>query len=80
MARRFNQGLPMAEKHLTPLELAQRLGVSLRSIERWRTTGEGPAFVRAGARAVRYPLAAIEAWEAGRLHTSRAAEMVGRAA
>lgn len=71
----------MAEIHLTPLQLAQRLGISLRSVERWRLTGEGPAFLRAG-RSVRYPLASVEAWEATRVHASRAAEMAaaGRAA
>jgi hypothetical protein len=61
-------------KHLTPSELAERLHVSLRSLERWRVTGEGPAFLRAGARRILYPLPAVEAWEGARQHVSRAAE------
>lgn len=68
--------------HLTPEKLAERLGTSLRSLERWRVTGEGPRYIRAGVRRILYPLAEVEAWEAGRLCSSRAAEMAakGRAA
>ena len=61
--------------HLTPAKLAERLNVSPRSIERWRMTGEGPAYIRAGARRVVYPLAAIEAWESSRLNDRCAAEV-----
>jgi len=61
--------------HLTPAKLAERLNVSLRSVERWRVTGEGPAYVRAGKRRVMYPVSEVERWEALRLHASRAAEM-----
>jgi hypothetical protein len=66
-------------KHLTPVELAERLAVSLRSLERWRVTGEGPAYLRVGARRILYPLPAVEAWEGARQHASRAAEHAARA-
>jgi DNA-binding transcriptional regulator YiaG len=65
-------------RHLTPAMLAERLNVSLRSVERWRVSGEGPRYIRAGARRILYPVPEVEAWEASRLHASRAAEMVGR--
>lgn len=65
--------------HLTPEKLAERLGTSLRSLERWRVTGDGPKFLRAGVRRILYPLAEVERWEADRLCGSRAAEMARRA-
>ena len=61
--------------HLTAAKLAERLNVSLRSIERWRVTGEGPAYIRAGTRRVLYPAHEVARWESERLHASRAAEM-----
>jgi len=35
---------------------ADFLSVSLRQLERWRMTGEGPRFVRMGRKCVRYRL------------------------
>ncbi|MCW8088037.1 helix-turn-helix transcriptional regulator [Sabulicella glaciei] len=61
--------------HLTPELLAERLNISLRSVERWRMTGEGPRYIRAGARKILYPLAEVERWETQRMHDSRAAEL-----
>lgn len=66
--------------HLTPDKLAERLGVSLRTTERWRVTGEGPRYIRAGARRILYPIAEVERWEASRLLSSRAAELAQQAA
>jgi len=46
-----------------PDEVAKRLGISLRTLERWRMTGQGPAFVTlAPGRLVRYSGAAIAAF------------------
>ena len=45
-------------------------------IQRWRVTGDGPAFIRAGARRVLYRAEAVEAWAASREHRHRAAEMM----
>lgn len=65
----------MSQSHLTPDQLAARLGVSLRSLERWRLSGDGPRYLRAGARRILYPVPEVERWEASRLHASRAAEL-----
>jgi predicted DNA-binding transcriptional regulator AlpA len=65
--------------YLTRAELAKRLGVSVRSVERWHAIDQAPAYVRAGPRRVIYPLAAVEAWEAARLHRHRAAELANDA-
>jgi excisionase family DNA binding protein len=45
----------------TVSEAANALGVSVSSLNKWRTTGEGPPFVRLGQR-VRYRPADIECW------------------
>jgi len=57
-----------AVRHLTTEELAERLGggISVRTIERWRTTGYGPRPIRVG-RQVRYRLKDIEDWEESQL-------------
>jgi hypothetical protein len=36
----------MATRHLSQIELAARWNISHRTLERWRTTGEGPRFIR----------------------------------
>jgi hypothetical protein len=49
---------------MTEAELAARWRHSLRSLQRWRTDGTGPAHLRLGRRIV-YRVADIEAFEAG---------------
>lgn len=56
-------------------DVARRLGVSERTLMRWRGTGEGPPFVRLGSRRIAYRLADVEAWAAARTFASRAAEI-----
>ena len=43
---------------------AQRLGLSTRTLERFRVTGEGPDFLKMG-HAVRYTASALERWLRG---------------
>ncbi len=45
----------------TPAELADRIRVHVRTLQRWRFTGEGPKFCKLG-RGVRYRAADVEAW------------------
>ena len=61
----------MATKHLTQNELAARWNLSPRTIERWRSNGEGPRFVRLGNR-VMFRLEDIEAFEEQHLLESNA--------
>ena len=58
------QGLSMGEptKYLDEDSVAELLSVSVRTIQRWRGTGEGPPFIRAGARRVIYDPAHVNAW------------------
>jgi predicted DNA-binding transcriptional regulator AlpA len=51
------------ESHLLkPAEVAERLRVSLKTLEGWRRRGTGPVFIRLGGRDVRYPEADLVAW------------------
>jgi excisionase family DNA binding protein len=50
----------------TTEEAADMLRLSRRTLERWRVTGEGPAFFKMGNR-VSYRLSDIEAWVAARV-------------
>ena len=58
-------GVPVAthepDEMLTPTELSAELKVSRRTLARWRATGTGPPFVRAG-RSPRYRWADVQAW------------------
>ncbi|TAH37798.1 MAG: DNA-binding protein [Alphaproteobacteria bacterium] len=58
-------------KHFNQVELSRRLGVSCRTLERWRWTGVGPKFIKVGGR-VKYRLSDIEAYELSRLCQSTA--------
>ncbi len=52
--------------HLNQTELAERLNISPRTLERWRSKGLGPKFLKVGARCV-YPAAEVEKFEARQL-------------
>jgi len=47
--------------NLTTREAARRLGVSPRTLEKWRVEGNGPAFFKVGRR-VAYLEADLDAW------------------
>jgi len=61
----------MIIRHLNQIELAARLNISPRTLERWRWTGEGPRYMKVGGRVV-YRLEDIEGYEAGQLRNSTA--------
>ncbi|PKP69529.1 MAG: hypothetical protein CVT82_10450 [Alphaproteobacteria bacterium HGW-Alphaproteobacteria-4] len=56
----------MAGRHLNQIDLANRWNISHRTLERWRWTGTGPAFLKLGGRVV-YRSEDVEAFEAGHL-------------
>jgi predicted DNA-binding transcriptional regulator AlpA len=58
-------------RHLGQNDLAQRWGISARTLERWRWIGDGPAFLKIGAR-VAYRMEDVEAYEAERRRTTQA--------
>lgn len=55
--------------YLSTRQAAEWLGLSPRTLDRYRVSGEGPTFHRFGAR-VRYLLADLEAWATARRRTS----------
>ena len=61
----------MSVTHLNQTELAARWKISPRTLERWRWTGEGPAFIKIGGRVV-YRLEEVEGYENKRQCTSTA--------
>ena len=52
------------DAYLRPDQLVDRYcgSITLRTLARWRTDGEGPDFIKIGRRIV-YPLADVRAWE-----------------
>ncbi|MDL4772917.1 helix-turn-helix transcriptional regulator [Actinomadura xylanilytica] len=52
----------MAEKHLTPQDLAERENVPLKTVYDWNSKGTGPRYLKVG-RGARYRLADVIAWE-----------------
>ena len=50
-------------RHLDQAAVARRLGLSKRTLEKWRWQRRGPRFLKAGGR-VRYRLEDIEEYEA----------------
>lgn len=58
----------MAPLFLTQNELAERWRMSPRSLERWRTEGYGPAWLRLRGH-VLYREDDVEAWERAQLRT-----------
>lgn len=56
-------------EYLSPAQVAELLGLSTRTLWRWRCRGTGPAWSRCGDRAVRYRRADVDAWvAAGRVN------------
>jgi excisionase family DNA binding protein len=51
----------MTDRLLTQQQLADELEVSVRTLERWRQQGTGPAFIRVG-RSPRYRRADLDPW------------------
>jgi predicted site-specific integrase-resolvase len=54
---------------MSQVELAQRWGISPRTLERWRWIGQGPKFLKLGGRVV-YRAQDIENYEAEQLRSS----------
>jgi predicted DNA-binding transcriptional regulator AlpA len=60
-----------AVRHINPRHLAARWGLSVRTLERWRSLRQGPPFLKLGGR-VTYRLEDIEAYEAAQRQEMRA--------
>lgn len=68
------------EEYLSEAEFAARYRLGRRTVQRWRQSGEGPAWVRLGQRRVLYRLSDCEQWAAARTYQHRADELARTAA
>lgn len=63
-----------ASKLFTTIEAAERIGVKPNTLERWRTFGTGPEFIKINPRSLRSPIryreSAIENWLSERTCTN----------
>ncbi len=57
---------------LRPAEAAERLGVTAKTLERWRGAGDGPAYVRCNSKTIRYRDQDLEAFILERLRKNTA--------
>jgi len=60
---------PGDRRVLNENELAQRWGVSPKTLQRWRSEGRGPRYLKLSKR-VSYPLESVIEFERGALHDS----------
>jgi len=60
---------PSERRVLNENELAQRWGVSPKTLQRWRSEGRGPRYLKLSKR-VGYPLDAVIEFESSSLHDS----------
>ena len=60
---------PHERRVLSEIELAQRWGVSPKTLQRWRSEGRGPHYYKLSKR-VSYPLETVTEYEHGALHVS----------
>jgi excisionase family DNA binding protein len=54
----------------TETQAARYLSVSRKTLERWRSSADGPPFIRVGSRSVRYSTNDLDAWIASRRRNS----------
>ena len=66
---------PVTRRFLDEAATANLLNMSRRTLQRWRISGEGPGFVRCGARRVLYDRTVIEQWATAHTFASHAAEL-----
>lgn len=59
----------LAAEWLPPEDAAALLGVSLKTLQKWRCSGGGPAFAKFG-RVIRYPRSELSDWMLSRIRAS----------
>ena len=60
LARPANSNAP--DEYVDDKALAKMIGMSLETVQQWRTRGEGPPFVKVGPRCVRYRTGDVRDW------------------
>jgi hypothetical protein len=54
--------IPESLRQLSPRRTSAVFDVSTKTLGRWRSTGEGPPWVRLSDGAIRYPLVDLQLW------------------
>lgn len=62
------------DAYLSPAELADRYGVTIKTVYYWNQQKTGPRYIRLG-RQIRYPLSGVLAWEQSRIRGGEASEV-----
>jgi predicted DNA-binding transcriptional regulator AlpA len=62
-------------EYISEQGLHERYLIAPRTAQRWRSTGEGPRWIRLGRRRVLYRVSDVEAWLAERTYVHRADEL-----
>jgi predicted DNA-binding transcriptional regulator AlpA len=62
-------------EYLTESQVSQLYQVSCRTLQRWRSTGEGPPWIRIGTRGIRYDRHVCDTWATDRTFVHRADEL-----
>lgn len=65
----------MSASLMTERQTAERLSTTARTLQRWRSSGEGPAYIRLGLRQIRYRVSAVDEYAAAREFRHRAEEL-----
>lgn len=58
--------LPLGVMFLSEPQAANLIGVTPRTLQSWRYSGVGPAFLRMGPRRIAYRMSDLEAWATAR--------------
>ncbi|MFZ2738057.1 MAG: helix-turn-helix domain-containing protein [Burkholderiaceae bacterium] len=66
---------PHERRVLSEIELAQRWGVSPKTLQRWRSEGRGPHYLKLSKR-VTYPLETVTEYEHSALHVSTSERVI----
>lgn len=70
IAALMDQAVAELPRLLTPQEVAAMLGLTERTLERWRITGEGPRFAKLSRSTVRYKHDDVAAFVADRMRAN----------
>jgi hypothetical protein len=62
-------------EYVTEQGLHERYMIPPRTAQRWRSTGDGPRWIRLGRRRVLYRISDVEAWLTARTYRHRADEL-----
>lgn len=62
---------------VSPRDLSGQLGVSARTLQRWRQDGSGPAFIKTMTGQILYPLTELDKWVKANLKTQESPETSG---